>query len=351
MLNKGIKKLIFILLTIIIFYLLLLIIPIIKPFIVAIMDIILPFIIAFMISFVLYPIVNLIEKLVKKRWISLFITLFFTFLIIFLFGKYIFSILIEELEILKKELPKIIKEVEDIINLFLNKLPIKTETIKIDFDMFLSKEMINDTLFDGTTIKTMINIIKYIIIVPIIVIYLILDYDKILCSLREFLIKNNKERFKNYLGELNETMSNYVRGVLIVMVILFLLFSIIFIIIGLDNALIFALFIAVTNIIPYLGSYMGTALPVLYALLTSKTQAIIILVICIIIQSLEADFLTPYIQGKQLKLHPLIVIFSLLFFGKLFGFLGMIMAVPLCSVIKITLKYYGYKKINKEVQN
>lgn len=351
MLNKGIKRLIFILLTIITFYLLLLIIPIVKPFIVAIMDIILPFIIAFAISFVLYPIVNFIEKFVKKRWMALFITLFFTFLLIFLFGKYIFSILIEELEILKKELPKIIEEVENIINLFLSKLPIETEKVKIDFEMFLSKEMINDTLFDGNTIKTMINIIKYIIIVPIIVIYLILDYDKILCSLREFLIKNNKERFKNYLGELNETLSNYVRGVLIVMVILFVVFSIIFIIIGLDNALIFAFFIAITNVIPYLGSYMGTALPVLYALLTSRTQAIIVLVVCVIIQSLEADFLTPYIQGKQMKLHPLIVIFSLLIFGKLFGFLGMIVAVPLCSIIKITLKYYGYKKINKEVQN
>lgn len=350
MLNKGIKRLIFILLSIITFYLFLLIVPIIKPFILSIIDIILPFLIAFVITFILYPIVNFIEKFVRKRWISIFITLFFTIIIIVLFSKYIISILIEELEVLQVELPKIIKEVEDILNYFLSKLPFETEKVKLNFDFLVSKEFNGGNLFDGDTIKSIFNIIKYIVIVPIIVIYLLLDYDKILCKLREFLIKNNKVRFKEYLGELNTIMSKYVRGVLIVMAILFSLFSVIFLIIGLDNALIFAFFIAITNVIPYLGSYMGTALPVLYALLTSRTKALIILVICIIIQSLEADFLTPYVQGKQMKLHPLIVIFSLLIFGKLFGFIGMIIAVPLCAIIKITYKYYGIKKLNKDVQ-
>lgn len=350
MLNVGIKRLIFILLSIITFYLFLLIVPIIKPFILSIVDIILPFLIAFAITFILYPIVNFIEKFVKKRWIAIFITLFFTIVIIVLFSKYIISILIEELEVLQVELPNIVKEVEDIINYILSKLPFETEKIKINLDFILSKEMINDTLFDGNTIKSLLNIIKYIVIVPIVVIYLLHDYDTILCKFRDLLIRHNKEKLKNCLGELNGIMSKYVRGVLIVMTILFLVFSIIFLIMGLDNALIFAFFIAITNVIPYLGSYIGTALPVLYALLTSRTKALIILIICIVIQSLEADFLTPYVQGKQMKLHPLIVIFSLLIFGKLFGFIGMIIAVPLCAIIKIVYKYYGIKKLNKEVQ-
>lgn len=127
------------------------------------------------------------------------------------------------------------------------------------------------------------------------------------------------------------------------MFILFMVFSITFSIIGLDNSIIFALIISFTNIIPYLGSWIGTSLPVLYALLSSTKLAIIVLVCCIVIQILEADFLTPFIQGKKIKIHPLLIVFSLLIFGTLFGFFGMLIAVPATAFISITLKYYPLK--------
>ena len=186
---------------------------------------------------------------------------------------------------------------------------------------------------------------KYVLIVPIILLYLLLDYEKILSSLRIFLIKNNKVKFKNYLGELHKTMSSYIRGVLLVMFILFALFTIIFLILNVENGMVFALIISITNVIPYLGSWIGTSLPVLYVLLSSYNKAIVVLIICVIIQTIEADVLTPLIQGKKTKLHPLIIMLSLLFFGSIFGFIGMMIAVPMAAIINITLKYYPLKDI------
>lgn len=124
------------------------------------------------------------------------------------------------------------------------------------------------------------------------------------------------------------------------MFILFMIFSLIFMILNVENGMIFALIISITNIIPYIGSWIGTSIPVFYVLLSSYNKAFIVLIICIIIQTLEANVLTPLIQGKNTKLHPLLIIFSLLLFGSLFGFVGMILAVPLSAIIKITLKYY-----------
>lgn len=351
MLNQSIKKLVFIVLLIITFYLFLLIIPIIKPFLLIILNIFLPFLIAFVLTFVLYPIVLFIQKIVKKRILAVIITLLLVLIVLFFFSKYVFTIIIEELDVLQNRIPDLINELENIINTIIKKIPfIKMETINIDKDLFFSKEMINNFINESQMIKSIVNVIKYIIIVPIIVVYLLIDYDKILCHFRSYLVKNNFIRFKNYLSDLNQTMTKYVRGVLLVMLILFVVFSLVFMIIDLDNALIFALVIAICNVIPYLGSYIGTSLPVLYALLYSPTKAIVVLIICIVLQALESDFLTPYIQGKQMQLHPLVVMGALLLFGALFGFFGMIFAVPMASIIKITLSHYPIHK-SKNLEN
>ena len=132
------------------------------------------------------------------------------------------------------------------------------------------------------------------------------------------------------------------------MIILFMVFSIVFMLIGVENGMIFAFIIAITNAIPYLGSWIGTLFPTVYVLLTSPSKTIWVLIICIIIQTLEADILTPLIQGKKTQLHPLIIVLSLMVFGVIFGFFGMIIAVPLSAIISITLKYYPINIFNKK---
>ena len=345
MINEKIKKLIYYLLLIINLYLLFLIIPKLSNVFNDILSIILPFLVAFALAFILHPFVSFIQKYVRKRWIAVGLTLIVILIILFIFIKYILNILVNELEYLSTIMPDLIKELEVVLNNIIDSIPF-LEKYQISLQDILDNtinpdsNIIQETIFSTQTFNLILKIGKYLLVTPIILLYILLDYEKIICSFRKFLINNNKIKFKNYLGELHRTISSYFRGMLIVMLILFMVFSIVFIILGVENGTVFALIIALTNAIPYVGSWIGTALPVIYVLLSSKRKAIILLIVCVVIQTLEADVLTPLIQGKKTQLHPLIIVMSLMFFGVLFGFFGMIIAVPLSAIISITLKYY-----------
>lgn len=344
MLSEKIRKLIYILLLSIILYLFFLIFPKIKIIINFIISILAPFLIAFIISFILQPFVSLIQRYCKKRFIAVIIVLIIFLLILFLFIRYIYSTLIYELDILIDKLPDILNELEVLINNFLSKVPLlNNNQLSLKDLLDNNYNNIQSNIFSNKTIDKILSIGKYLIVTPVVLVYLLLDYEKILNKIREYLIKNNKIHFKNYLGEINKTMSSYFRGILFVMFILFMIFTIVFMILDVENGMVFALIIAITNIIPYIGSWIGTSLPVLYVLLSSYKKAIIVLVVCILIQMIEANILTPLVQGKKTKLHPLIIVFSVLLFGSLFGFIGMLIAVPISAFLNITFKYYPLK--------
>ncbi len=346
MMNEKIKKLIYILLLFIIVYLLFLIAPKLKNVLNFIFDIILPFIIAFVLSFILQPFVLFIQKYVKKRGISVTIVLSLFLLLIIIFIKYVSNILIYEVEELSNKIPDIINELEIILNKIIYEIPFfKNYKISLKEIINNNSNIFQNNILTSETLNKIVSLGKYLVITPIILIYLLLDYEKIIFGLRNYLINNNKNKFKDYLGELNKTMSSYFRGVILVMFILFMVFTITFMIMRVDNGMVFAFIIAITNIIPYIGMWIGTGIPVLYVLLTSYEKAIAVLIVCIILQTLESDVLTPFIQGKKTKLHPLILILSLLFFGSLLGFIGMLIAVPMAAIINITLKYYPLKII------
>lgn len=339
--TKKIQKIIYILLISLIIYLIFLITPKLSNIFIFIFNIIKPFLIASILAFLLHPLVLFTQKFVKKRGLSVAIVLIILLIIMIIFIRYVANILIYELEHLSIKLPDLINELENIINKILSYIPLfKNYKISLKDIIDNNTNIIDDVIFTSETLNTLLSGFKYLLITPIILIYLLLDYEKIINKIRSYLIENKKERFKNYLGELNRTMSSYIRGILIVMFILFVIFTLIFAILNVENGMVFALIIAITNVIPYLGAWIGTSLPVLYVLLTSYKKAIVVLVVCIIMQTIEADILTPLIQGKKTKLHPLIIVLSLLFFGSLFGFLGMLLAVPLAAIINITIKHY-----------
>ena len=346
--NEKIKRLIYILLLIINLYLLFMITPKLSNLFSDIFSIILPFIIAFSFAFILHPLVCFIQKYINKRWLAVAIVLIIVILLILIFIKYIFNILISELQYLSIKMPDLIKELEVMLNNLFLKIPfLKDYQISLQdiIDKYLNSNgnIIKDKIFSSKMLYLIIDVGKYIIITPVILLYMLLDYEKIICFLRDYLVKNNKIKFKNYLGELNKTISSYFRGMLLVMLILFMVFTIIFFILKVENGMIFALIIAITNSIPYLGSWIGTLFPVIYLLVVSPQKAIIVLIVCVIIQTIEANVLTPLIQGKKTKLHPLIIVLSLMIFGMMFGLLGMMIAVPITAILSITLKYYPIK--------
>lgn len=108
-----------------------------------------------------------------------------------------------------------------------------------------------------------------------------------------------------------------------------------YLIIGMPYALLLALFLAITDIIPYIGPIIGIAPAVLIALTVSPALLIKVVIVNIIVQQCEGNLLSPQIMGRTLKLHPMAIVAALLIGGELAGLVGLILAVPVLAVLKV----------------
>lgn len=344
MLTNNIKRLIFILLLILTIYLFYLSLPFILRVLRFIATMIIPFLVSFTIAYILQPIVVFVNKKIKKRGISVLIVVA-SFIAIIGVGMYLVSPhLIREIKVLIERMPEITKQLEQMLDNFSRKLDFLPESYRPTFsnlNIFFEDTIEKISKVPELIINKFFSYLSVLIVIPMIIIYFLIDYERILCGCRDYLIKKNKIHFKNYLGELNQTISSYIRGTFLVMIIMIVTCTSVFAFLKLDFALFFAIIIAITNVIPYLGPYIGAVFPVLYALIDSPSKALVIILSIFIIQNIESNFLTPYISSKSIDTHPLIVIFGLLFFGALFGIIGMLLAVPIIAIIKITIKYYN----------
>ena len=120
--------------------------------------------------------------------------------------------------------------------------------------------------------------------------------------------------------------------------------------------MLFGLVCGITNIIPYIGPWLGGGICVIIGFTVSPFVGIITAVICFVVQQLDSIVFQPLIMGKTMKLHPVTIMIGLLVFGYLFGIVGMILATPIISGIKVIINYFDKKydlivKLkNKEVE-
>jgi len=136
-------------------------------------------------------------------------------------------------------------------------------------------------------------------------------------------------------------LSQYLRGMLIVISIMAVFYSVGLSVIGIKGAVALGVFTAIMIVIPYIGITLGLSLAVLSALLQfgMSTQLIGVLALFGLGQFLEGFFLTPRLVGERIGLHPVAVVFALLLFGKIFGFFGVLLALPISAVSLVLVQY------------
>ena len=178
--------------------------------------------------------------------------------------------------------------------------------------------------------------------------YMLFDFDHVSKVIINVMPKKWRTDAKNLMDISNKTLVNYIQGILITITLVFIGNAIGFSIAGLKAAILFALFCGVTNAIPYIGPYIGAIPAAIVGFSQSPTTGIIVIVSAIVVQLFDNVIFTPLVQSKGLKLHPVTVIISLLVFGKFFGIIGMILAVPIVAVLKTIFNYFNdkYKFIN-----
>ena len=173
--------------------------------------------------------------------------------------------------------------------------------------------------------------------------YMLFDFKDIRTHFISMIPNRYKDDSNNLLDELNHNLKGYINGTLLIMSILFVCQSIGLTIAGMKAPLVFGLFCAITNIIPYVGPYIGGIPTVLVGFSISPLTGILSLVSVLICQGVESYFLQPVVMGKTMKLHPVTIMIGLLLFGHFFGIIGMIFATPVISIFKTIWNFFDKK--------
>ncbi|MFZ5647909.1 MAG: AI-2E family transporter [Bacillota bacterium] len=182
-----------------------------------------------------------------------------------------------------------------------------------------------------------------ILLAPVLAFYLLRDFNRF----KEDFFSLVPHRWQNDVvllaGEINNVLDSYIRGYMLVCLIVGTLTGLAMFMLGMEFALILGIFAGLTELIPYFGPLIGALPAVSLALLKSNWLAVKVLVAFFIIQQLEGNVISPKILGDRVGLHPLAVILALLVAGELFGLPGMLLAVPVAAILRIMLAFTWQK--------
>ena len=204
--------------------------------------------------------------------------------------------------------------------------------------------------------KGLVNVISKLLLSIMIAFYLSLTFNKFNSSVKEKISKKWLPYYEELLDKLNTTLRSYVGGVLLIMILVFITQAIGFSLAGLKAPLVFALFCALTDIIPYFGPWIGGIPAVIVGFTISPLTGILTLVAIFVVQILENNIYQPIIMGHTMSLHPIVIMLGLLLFGHFFGIIGMIIATPVIACFKVIIDYIKEvlktnKKMREQAQN
>lgn len=174
---------------------------------------------------------------------------------------------------------------------------------------------------------------------PFIVYYFLKDSSGFLTGLAALFPKKDKKRIIHLFRDIDEDISDYVSGQLLISLILGVLTFLGYMIIGFPYALVFAILSMFTNLIPFIGPFLGAIPALIVAVTISWKMVISTLMVNAIAQFVENNLLSPLVTGKSTEMHPLLVIFVVMVGGELAGILGMIFAVPVTVMVRRALKH------------
>ena len=169
--------------------------------------------------------------------------------------------------------------------------------------------------------------------------YLLYDFNKVGKHIYNIVPANWKDEYLELTDQINNSLRSYVQGVLLIMLLVFITQTIGLTIAGMEAPIVFALFCAVTDIIPYFGPYIGAIPAIIVGFTISPITGICVVISIVVVQLLENNFYQPLIMGHTMKLHPVTIMLGLLIFEHFFGIIGMVIATPVIACIKVFIKF------------
>jgi len=300
-----------------------------------------PFIIAMIISYVLNPVVTLLaERRVPRSVAVLLIYAVFAAAVTVILLNAI-PMIAEQVEQLNRHAPELTMRAQNLMDQ-LNNHSFLPESVRNAINkslIDLEKRMAEAALSFMNNIGSMLNAVFVAFIIPFLAFYILKDLDAFERAIINYVPRSRRQGLIRLFKDIDEALGNYIRGQFIVCAIVGLLAYTGYWLIGLPYPLLLATFVAVTNVIPYLGPFIGAAPALLVASTVSLKMVLFTVLVNTLCQIIEGNVISPQVVGRSLHMHPLTIIFALLAGGEIAGLIGMILAVPAFAAAKVVLQH------------
>ena len=314
------------------------------PLIVIFNTLFLPFVLSGFLYFLTYPVVDRLERWRVPRWASILLLYLGAFALIFLLVMLLGPPLQQEVERLVGNAPEMVDQLREVlVSLQANPLiaRIASDEVQIIDQMAQSiTGFMGDFLsmaFDnlGAIFTFAADFMIGLLIVPFLLFYLLKDGRNWRRSLVLYLPEKWREEIDITLNEISKGIASYIQGMFLVGLSVGILVLIGYSIVGLDYALVLALFAALTNVIPFLGPIIGSIPAIIVGILHSPLMVLKVIAVVVVVQQAESLLISPQVMGKQLSIGPLTVLLLILVAGRVAGLLGMILVLPAFVIVKI----------------
>ncbi|PHS35453.1 MAG: AI-2E family transporter [Alkaliphilus sp.] len=317
-----------------------------------------PFIFAMILAYILSPAVKFVEKRGVSRLLSVLLVYISISITILIISITIVPRISNEIKELVESLPEFTNEVYDYSYDLYMKFSKNVDNLPSEFDGVkniledntdrMQKFIVNTISGITNSLLAVFSKIVSIVLVPILAFYFLKDTTKIKKSLILTIPKKYRVSILEIVRDLDEVLGGFITGQLIVAAFIGILTTIALLVLGVRFAIIVGFIAGIANVIPYFGPIIGIVPGVLFALLDSPTKALWVLGIFVAIQQIESAILSPKIVGNKVGIHPIIVILVLLTGGKLFGVVGLMIAIPLAGTIKVFCKHFMKYIVNSK---
>ena len=309
-------------------------------------DILLPFVLGAAIAYLLDPIVDRLERLGTGRVLGTILILMAAFFVLFFIFLLLIPLVIDQFRLLAAAAPDLVASVQALLLNQIASISPESEALNSTVSNLSTMAQEKLGIIFGSVMASaisLIDVIMLMVITPVVAVYLLVDWDRILEKINELLPLDHASVVRSLASEIDSTLSAFVRGMIAVCLVLGIYYATALSLIGLEFGLIIGFIAGLVSFIPYVGALLGGVLAIGLALIQFWGDfELVALVVGVFIvgQIFEGNILTPKLVGNSVGLHPVSLILALSLFGAFFGFIGLLLAVPLAASAGVILRFF-----------
>jgi predicted PurR-regulated permease PerM len=329
-----------------------------QPFFLLVQTLFFPFLIAGVLYYLFRPLVNYLQMKNVPRTLSILLIYLIAGLLLTLLISLGGPILKEQMKSFVDNTPKLMEAIQTKLadlqqSTWINHLQ---ENDSVDLEKVtqsISNSVSSGLSNIGTNLLNIVGVLASIVTVfatvPFILYYMLKEGEKAPRQILRLLPAVQQKNGRRILADLDEALSSYIHGQILVSFCIGVMLFIGYLLIGIDYSLLLAIFAMFTNVIPFIGPLIAIIPAVIIASIYSPIMVVKVLIVMTVVQQIEGHIISPQVMGKKLEIHPLTIISLLLAAGRMGGILGLIIAVPVYAVMKVIAHHiYRLWKLRKE---